>query len=337
MTHMTLTIDHVKKIARGKLNASAIANAKSVLLALEVAGSRFGLNQPHRLAQFLAQIMHESGEFRFDREVWGPSPAQKRYEGRKDLGNTQPGDGARFKGHTSMQITGRANTKAFRDWCRKNVDAACPDFLKQPELMNADPWEGLGPIWYWDTRKLNRLADQGDVENITEKINGGLNGYADRVTLLGRASLVLLGYAPDAVKKFQGDHAMDLIDGKPGPKTRAAMHVALVGLTAGAMAKQSVTSAPVVETVETTIIEEKPVAVAPPAIDKPVEQTTGFWERITSIVGSGSLAGLAWLGDVDWKTVAAISGGLILLALAGLFFHNRIVNAVREIKREIAA
>jgi putative chitinase len=332
---MILTIEHVKKIARGKLNAAAVANAQSVLLALEVAGARFGLSQPHRLAQFLAQIMHESGEFRFDREVWGPTPAQKRYEGRKDLGNTQPGDGAKFKGHTAMQITGRANTKAFRDWCRKNVDASCPDFLQQPELMNTDPWEGLGPIWYWDTRGLNRLADQGDVENITERINGGLNGYADRVTLLGRASLVLLGYAPDAVKKFQVDQAMDLIDGKPGPKTRAAMHVALVGLTAGAMAKPSVTSAPVVETVETTIVEEKPVAVAPAAIDKPVEQTTGFWERIVGMAGSIGISGAAWLGD--WRVIVAIALAMLVLTGVGLLLHNRIVNAVREIKREIAA
>lgn len=332
---MILTIGHIKKIARGKLNAAAIANAKSVLLALELSGSKFGLNQPHRLAQFLAQIMHESGEFRFDREVWGPTPAQKRYEGRKDLGNTQAGDGAKFKGHTAMQITGRANTKAFRDWCRKHVDATCPDFLDKPELMNTDPWEGLGPIWYWETRKLNRLADQGDVENITERINGGLNGYADRVTLLGRASLVLLGYAPDAVKKFQADHKLELIDGKPGPKTRAAMHVALVKLTAGAMAKPAVTSAPVVETVETTIVEEKPVAVAPEQLDKPVEQTSGFWERIFSMLGSIGIGGAAWLGD--WRVIVAIALAMIVLTGVGLLLHSRIVNAVREIKREIAA
>lgn len=328
-----LKIDDIRKIARGKLNAAAVANAKSVLLALEVAGAKFGLNQPHRLAQFLAQIMHESGEFRFDREVWGPTPAQRRYEGRKDLGNTQAGDGAKFKGHTAMQITGRANTKAFRDWCRKNIDASCPDFLDKPELMNTDPWEGLGPIWYWETRKLNRLADQGDVENITERINGGLNGYADRVTLLGRASLVLLGYAPDAVKKFQTDQKMDQIDGKPGPKTRAAMHVALVGLTAGAMAKPTVTSAPVVE--QTVIVEEKPIAVAPEQLDKPVTQTTGFWERISTIGGLLG-TGLASLAG-DWRVVASLVVGTIIIVLIGLLLHARIVDAVKTIKQAIAS
>lgn len=332
---MILTIDHVRKIARRKLNAEALANAQSVLLALDVAGAHFGLNQPHRLAQFLAQIMHESGEFRFDREVWGPTPAQKRYEGRKDLGNLQPGDGARFKGHTAMQITGRANTKAFRDWCRKHVDATCPDFLKHPELMNTDPWEGLGPIWYWDTRGLNRLADQGDVENITERINGGLNGYADRVTLLGRASLVLLGYAPDAVKKFQSDHGLELIDGKPGPKTRAAMHVALVALTAGAMAKPAVTAAPVVEQTTTVVVEEKPVAVAPPELDKPVSQTSGFWERIVQIGGALGSAGAAALGD--WRVVVAIAGGIIVVTVLGLLLHARIVAAIKSVKQEIAS
>jgi putative chitinase len=338
---MIITLDHIRKIARNKLDARALVNAKSVLLALEKHGPKFGLTQPHRLVQFLAQVMHESGEFRYDRELWGPTPAQKRYDTRTDLGNTAAadGDGKTYMGRTAMQITGKANTREFRDWCRKHISKDAPDFVAHPDLMNTDPWEGLGPLWYWDTRKLNRLADQGDVENITEKINGGLNGYADRVTILGRASLVLLGYGPDDMSKFQRDYKVQLVDGKPGPKTRSALHVALVKLTEGAMAKPTVTAAPVVEEVEVIkeVLQEVevpvPVAVTPPALDKPLTQTTGFWERITSIFGVIGLGSASWLGD--WKVILALTGALVILALLGLVMHTRIVTAVKSIKDAI--
>ena len=67
-------------------------------------------------------------------------------EGRKDLGNTEPGDGRKFAGHTAMQITGRDSIRRFRDWCRKFIDPKAPDFVEYAELMNTDPWEGLEPI-----------------------------------------------------------------------------------------------------------------------------------------------------------------------------------------------
>lgn len=318
---MQITLEQLQKSARKKIN---VANAMSVLIALEKYGHRFGLDQPHRLAQFLAQIMHESGEFRYDKEIASGAA----YEGRKALGNTQPGDGVKFKGRTAIQITGRANTKAFRDWCRK-FDKKCPDFLTTPDLMNTDPWEGLGPIWYWDSRGLNQLADQGDVENITEKINGGLNGYADRVTLLGRISLVLLGYGPTEVKRFQKEHGVELIDGKPGPKTRSAMHVALVALTKGAMDKPTVTSSPVTE----VIVEEKPIAVTPPELDKPVTQTGGFRERITTLLGLLGTGVASLMGD--WRVVLALVAGLIVIVIFGLLLHTRIVNAVKNIKEAV--
>src|SRR5690606_17393021 len=72
----------------------------------------FEITAPTRLAAFLAQVGHESGGFVYAREIWGPTEAQKRYEGRKDLGNTQPGDGSRFRGRGLIQITGRANYTA---------------------------------------------------------------------------------------------------------------------------------------------------------------------------------------------------------------------------------
>jgi putative chitinase len=92
----------------------------------------FGLDRPHRLVQLVSQIMHESGDFRYDREIWGPTPAQSRYDSRADLGNTPAldgdGDGKKYLGRTAMQLTGKANYQAFMDWCQaKGLNP--PDFV----------------------------------------------------------------------------------------------------------------------------------------------------------------------------------------------------------------
>lgn len=322
------TLEVIKRAAKRAPNP---ANANSVVVALDRYGALFGLDQPHRLAEYLPQLMHESADFRYDREIWGPTAAQKRYEGRKDLGNTEPGDGKKFAGHTAMQITGRDNTRRFRDWCRKFIDPKAPDFLEHPDLMNTDPWEGLGPIWYWAVgnptgQSLNRYADQGDVENITVKINGGRNGFTDRLDYLVRVSLVMLGFAPTDVRGFQKQAGVK-IDGDPGPKTRAALHQALVRLTVPLDRADDVQAAPVVE--------EKPVAVTPAELDKPIGKTGGFWERIGQLGGLSAIAGFTWLGD--WKVILAITGGLVVLTVVGLVFHARIIATVKEIKAAVTA
>jgi len=224
---MQITSAHLNEIAGGQKTAKRQDNIESIIKGLDAYGAQVGLNTPARLAQYIAQIAHESGRFIYDREVWGPTAAQKRYEGRADLGNTQPGDGEKFRGHGPIQITGRANTAAFRDWC-KAQGLQPPDFEKTPELINTDPWEGLGPIWYWTTRNLNRYADDGNLEMITRRINGGTNGLTDRIELYVRAALVLLNYKLETgvVKRFQAEHGL-IADDDAGPATRAAMHDAL--------------------------------------------------------------------------------------------------------------
>lgn len=205
-------------------------NARAFLEGLNKFGAEYGLNQPHRLAQYVAQLAHESSSFRYDREIWGPTPAQRRYDTRTDLGNTPEadGDGFLFRGRGPIQITGRSNYRQFRDWARA-LDVTAPDFLADPEAVLTDPWEGLAPIWYWDTRDLNRYADQGNSEMITRRINGGLNGYQDRLRYFTRAGLVLLGYPPESVMAFQSDQGL-VADGIAGPQTRAALHRALKAL-----------------------------------------------------------------------------------------------------------
>jgi putative chitinase len=203
-------------------------NAEAMIAALDVRAVGAGLNEPAVLAQYLAQVAHESGRFMWDEEVWGPTAAQARYETRTNLGNTSAidGDGKLFKGRTAIMVTGGDNYRRFRDWCL-TLFADVPDFEVEPHRVLEDPWEGLAPIWFWETNNLNRYARRGDIEMVTKTINGGLNGYADRLALYPRCALVLLGYKPDAVRAFQRDVRMTVVDGIAGPMTRAAMHGAL--------------------------------------------------------------------------------------------------------------
>lgn len=221
---MQITAGTLATIAGRPVNSNMI----STIAGLERAGVGVGLNRPHRLAQFLAQIAHESGLWRYDAEVWGPTAAQKRYDTRTDLGNTAAadGDGFLYRGRGPIQITGRANYREFTAWARA-LDPQAPDFVANPDAVLTDPWEGLGPIWYWDTRDLNRYADNGDLLTITKRINGGTNGLADREAQYTRAGLVLLGYAPADVRAFQRSHGLT-VDGIAGPATRAAIHAELL-------------------------------------------------------------------------------------------------------------
>ena len=101
------------------------------------------------------------------------------YEGRTDLGNTQPGDGKRFKGRGPIQITGRANYRHFGRKIGIEIE-------RHPEIA-AVPSIGLHlALEYWRSRNLNALADADDIEGITRKINGGLNGFADRKAHLAK-------------------------------------------------------------------------------------------------------------------------------------------------------
>ncbi|MBG6289541.1 glycoside hydrolase family 19 protein [Pseudomonas nitroreducens] len=152
--------------------------------ALNRAMQRYQINSPVRQAAFLAQIGHESGQLKWLKEIWGPTPAQSRYEGRKDLGNTQPGDGKRFMGRGLIQITGRENY-------RKAGAALGLSLLDKPELLEQVEWSTVSAAWWWSSRGLNELADAGEFEQITRRINGGLNGQRERLELWARAKEVL--------------------------------------------------------------------------------------------------------------------------------------------------
>lgn len=158
---------------------------------MTAAMEEFGIDTPVRQAAFLAQVGHESGGFVWMGEVWGPTAAQLLYEPPSakatELGNRNPGDGKKFKGHGPIQITGRTNHRT----CGKalGVDLETfPEKLTEPELG----CRAAG--WFWKTRNLNRYADSDDFRTLTRRINGGVTGIDDRMARwqAGRKALGLV-------------------------------------------------------------------------------------------------------------------------------------------------
>lgn len=140
----------------------------------------FKINTKLREAAFLAQIGHESGQLLYVKELASGGA----YEGRADLGNTQPGDGIRFKGRGLIQITGRANYVT----AMMELDIDC---VEHPELLEQPINAARTAAWFWFTHGLNELADTSDFIKITRKINGGINGLEDRQKLYAKALEVL--------------------------------------------------------------------------------------------------------------------------------------------------
>jgi predicted chitinase len=164
------------------------AKRQLYLLHLNAAMQARTIDTPLRIAAFVAQLAHESGEFRWMEEIWGPTPAQLRYEPPSDLaaklGNTERGDGKRFKGRGPIQITGRFNYAKYGALLGLDL-VANPALAATPEVAFATA--GL----FWQSNGLNELADARQFVAITRRINGGTNGLADRQMYYERAKAVL--------------------------------------------------------------------------------------------------------------------------------------------------
>lgn len=133
----------------------------------------------NRAAMWFAQLGHESGGLRWMQEIADGSA----YEGRRDLGNTQPGDGRRFKGHGPIQVTGRHNHAECSKWAHARGLVPTPTyFVDHPDELAGDRYGFIGPVWYWIAARpqLNALSDARDLDGATRAINGGLNGIDDR-------------------------------------------------------------------------------------------------------------------------------------------------------------
>lgn len=147
----------------------------------------FEIVGPDREAMFLAQVAHESDRFRALEEY----ASGQRYEGRRDLGNIRLGDGRRFKGRGLIQLTGRDNYAAYSAFAYGD-----PNYLLEyPEVVALLPDAARAAGWFWGSRNLNDLADVGDFRQVTRRINGGLNGWEDRLRLYQRASEIFAASA----------------------------------------------------------------------------------------------------------------------------------------------
>jgi len=167
------------------------ARREALLPFLQAAMTEFAIETPARVAAFVAQLAHESGQFLFMEEIWGPTPAQRRYEPASTLaatlGNIESGDGKRFKGRGPIQITGRANYRRFGDLLGVDL-VSDPARAAHPEL--AFRVAGL----FWSKKGLSELADRATDEafrEITRRINGGFNGLDDRRKFYAVARTVL--------------------------------------------------------------------------------------------------------------------------------------------------
>jgi putative chitinase len=173
--------------------------------------AKFDINTPARMASFIGQCQHESGNFKFLEEnlnysaaritqVWPRIPLAKAQEAvakgkigiaeliyghRADLGNTQDGDGGKFFGRGIIQLTGRANYTAFANAVGK------PEIMENPSLVATPEYACLSAGWFWSTKKLNTYADSGDYETMTKRINGGVLGLAERQNNIKKVLSVL--------------------------------------------------------------------------------------------------------------------------------------------------
>jgi putative chitinase len=162
---------------------------------------KYGINTAKRITAFLAQLAHESGSFNYTEEI----ASGQAYEGRKDLGNVNPGDGKKFKGRGLIQITGRNNYNS----CSKSLFGD-QTLLKYPEKLKEPRYAAESACWFWRGWGLNEVADNEDswthttrnpdgtpkhtynkFEWLTKLINGSQNGLAERKAFYERAKQVI--------------------------------------------------------------------------------------------------------------------------------------------------
>jgi predicted chitinase len=139
-----------------------------------------GITSQQRAEMFLGQVLHESVALRYFEEIASGAA----YEGRcRDLGNCHPGDGVRYKGRGPIQLTGRANYR----WAGGRLGLPLE---QHPELAARHDIGWRIAVLYWTSHGLNALADHGDYEAITRRINGGMNGWESRKAYLDRVRRV---------------------------------------------------------------------------------------------------------------------------------------------------
>lgn len=173
-------------IAQG--TGAPMSRATAWLPCIDAACAEFEINTPLRAAAFLAQIGCESGHLEYVKEIWGPTPAQRRYEPPSDLarelGNTEPGDGKKFCGRGLIEVTGRSN------YLRVGTTLGL-DLINHPELLEMPVNAARSAGLFWKEKNLNVMADAGQITMISRRVNGGSNGLALRLALYRAAKRAL--------------------------------------------------------------------------------------------------------------------------------------------------
>lgn len=158
--------------------------------ALNAAMGLYGIVGTPRVSAFIARVGHESGQFRYVRELGGDQYLSKYDTGplAKRLGSPPEadGDGQKYCGRGLIQITEYDNYLA----CSKALFSDSR-LLRTPELLEHAEWAANSAAWFWNSRNLNALADVEDFLGITRRINGGINGLTDRKGLYEQALRVL--------------------------------------------------------------------------------------------------------------------------------------------------
>lgn len=196
----TVTEEQFKSIAN-----KAPKNAAAVFLPyINLHAPAYGIDTPEAMAAFLPQLAHESGHFKWMREIWGPTEQQKRYErdfnkefheqlpkGHRNslawqLGNSQAGDGKFFMGRGAIMTTGRTN------YMQVSKHLFGDDrLMKHPELLEVPEYSIKAAMYYFSNRVMGK-CDLNDVTAVTRLINGGLNGIKERRELYNIAKTIFI-------------------------------------------------------------------------------------------------------------------------------------------------
>lgn len=177
-----ITIEQLQKIA----TSAKKETLEMYLPHINTLCPKYGIDTKNELASFLSQVLHESGEFKWMREIWGPTATQLRYEGRKDLGNVIKGDGKKFMGRGPIQITGRSNYR----WISQEIFGD-DRLLDKPDLLTTPEYGIQSACIYWEGRGLDAHDDDLVILRDTKLVSGGTNGLADRQKYFDRAISVL--------------------------------------------------------------------------------------------------------------------------------------------------
>lgn len=185
------------------------ANLERFIVPLIDAMDKYGITSPLRICAFMAQVSVETGGLNYMHELWGPTPEQtlyerdfghawpptpedRRNESAWSLGNSEVGDGRKFRGHGIFQITGRAN----HQYVSKELGV---DFVSNPELLEGPVYACASAGHFWMTHDINRFADIPDFDGCCDMVNrghktravGDANDYQKRLTAYNLAKKVL--------------------------------------------------------------------------------------------------------------------------------------------------